>query len=188
MRIIALISAVAAAPFFVTVPDDIITKTCKTSGPVQVCALNKNLKDSRLEVTYTGYLASGKANSTISAWTQVNDKPALTIGPFQPVGDGKFRYTINALRDVQVCYQATFKDDPKFTIDPLPRCPVTDLFPLLPGEKTGGNVVWFYNPSPNGEFQFIELAGVGDWNIQLAFVNAGNQWDSIFGKNYRLTL
>ncbi|KAJ3201955.1 hypothetical protein HDU67_000948 [Dinochytrium kinnereticum] len=66
------------------------------------------------------------------------------------------------------------------------QCPVTDVYPLLPGEATQGFTDWFYRPAPDLE-QSLVNGNSPTWNVEVAVGNGKGSWDSKYGRNYRFT-
>jgi hypothetical protein len=97
-------------------------------------------------------------------------------------------FGLNEWQNVQICYHPTVKDTPEYTAPGFTRCPVSDIFPLLPGEAKEGIVSWGYLPAPKEQRALIDAAGHDVWNIEVAVYNDANQWDSKFGANYKFAL
>lgn len=86
------------------------------------------------------------------------------------------------------CYHATINDAPSYSKPGVPRCPVNEMFPLVPGQPQDGYVSWFFDPAPKLEESLIAASGDGEWNVEIAIYNDAGQWDSKFGSNYKFTL
>jgi hypothetical protein len=189
--IIALLSYTVSASFYP--PDYVVMRQCVENGPVQVCALNKNANNPRLEITYSKSGTLWKEASPLDVFVQFEGQEGKRFGPLVAVTDKDqkaigARFVLNQYDDVKVCYRATVQDTPDYTFPSLPRCPTTSLFPLLPGGPGNGSVQWFYNPAPADEDRMISRAGSGPWKVQVSFVNQHGHWDSLFGKNYRFEM
>jgi hypothetical protein len=187
LSIISIVTAALASNY---PPDYVVMRSCLSQGSVQVCALNKGANNPRIEVNYydTGLLWS-KA-SPITLWASMNGKHGQLFGNLTAIErDGKpigAQYTINKLKNVKFCYQATIQDEPEYAPGGFARCPVTIQYPLITDRNaTQGNLGWFFEPSLENEFKFISSAeSFGGWEVQVAFVNAKGDWDSRLGRNY----
>ncbi|KAJ3207003.1 hypothetical protein HDU67_007811 [Dinochytrium kinnereticum] len=172
-------------------PGYVVQVDCKRIDAVEVCALNKGLGSPRVKVIYhsAGYLWDQA--SPLSAYVKVNNADG-TFGPFtadpSPGAPSSASYSVGEFSGVTYCYRGTVSEDPDYVptfSGGYRRCPVTDLFPLLPGGVGEGSFRWFYNPAPAAENALVSQAG--QWNVQVAVVNAKGSWDSLSGYNYRFT-
>ncbi|KAJ3094949.1 hypothetical protein HDU96_001395 [Phlyctochytrium bullatum] len=186
-----LVAAVSAAPALAPrslyPPDQIITSSCQSEGPVTVCALNKGLNNPRLTVSYAskGYLWAQA--SPLSAYVKINQASA-TFGPFTAASDAaSAAYTVGGLTDVQFCYRGTKAEESGYVpTGGFNRCPVNDAFPLLDGGVGQGTFGFFYNPASPKELAMVNQSGA--WNVEIAVKNDKNSWDSKFGANYKFSL
>ncbi|HMU40652.1 MAG TPA: hypothetical protein PKE31_16710 [Pseudomonadota bacterium] len=161
-------------------PSYVIEQSCKSDGPVEVCALNQHYGMPQIVVRYTGPLQATQWGR-ISAWVKLNGR------------DGNFRMQ-NAsyqesvkLGDPQEEYICSIADSlhPEWKPSPPGRlCP-------LPAQP-GGGTTWYSVPAPDAERALFFYArdnfgGANNWDLEVAFVSDDGQWDSKFGANYRFT-
>ncbi|KAJ3094948.1 hypothetical protein HDU96_001394 [Phlyctochytrium bullatum] len=191
LLVTALVAGASAAPALAPrsfyPPDQIISKSCQTNGPVTVCAINQGLGTPSLSVTYasSGYLWSQA--SPLSAWVKIN-QASETVGPFTAAADtASASYTVGGITDVRFCYRGTKAEEAGY-VPPaagVDRCPVNEAFPLLDGGVGQGSFGWFYNPASAKEVAMVKQSGT--WNVEVAVKNDKNSWDSKFGANYKFT-
>ncbi|KAI8901411.1 hypothetical protein BC833DRAFT_562536 [Globomyces pollinis-pini] len=169
-------------------PNTIYTESCQNAGGIKVCAQNKEKGVKKLSISYPKDGSLWAKASPISAWVKLNGIDVTTPN-FYGASDSRggavnyAYYTLGNIKNLQLCYRATTKDDPTYTYQWYSRCPVTPKFPLLEGPKEGGKVDWYYD----GQFEenLFYAAGVTAWNVEIAFKNEKGDWDSVFGKNYK---
>ncbi|KAI8854617.1 hypothetical protein BC829DRAFT_412763 [Chytridium lagenaria] len=175
-------------------PGYVVSTSCQEVFPVKVCAINKGYGSPRVRVTYnkSGYLWN--FGSPLSAWVKVNGASGIFGNFTADLNDQgaavSATYSIGEFRDVKYCYQGTVAENstyvPPYIGGGYGRCPVTPLYPLLPGAVNEGYLGWFYNPAPASEVALVSQSGT--WNVEVAVTNAVGNWDSKFGANYRFTL
>ncbi|KAJ3178236.1 hypothetical protein HDU85_005233 [Gaertneriomyces sp. JEL0708] len=163
-------------------PGYVFIKQCQTSGPVEVCALNRGYNWGRLQVTYTGSLPS--ANNSLHAYISLNSIGDLfDIARFVP-------REIGAPQNVHLCYRRTVNDTPEWTPSPqYPSCPMAEHYPALPGPEQGGKVDWYWDFPPQMErkiyFYAMDGSKVNAWDVIVAVVNEDGKWDPKNGANYK---
>jgi hypothetical protein len=167
-------------------PNYVVLRSCQSQKNIEVCEINRGANNPRLEVTY--YRKNSELwdqASPISLWASVNGKPGQLLGNLTAIERfGEIvgaQYTINQLKNVKFCYQATIKDEPTYAPGGFFRCPVNDRFPLKDRNATQGDLTWYYEPAPKHEAEMMEGY---EWRAEFAFVNGKGNWDSRHGINY----
>ena len=161
-------------------PSYVIETTCKSDGPVEVCALNQRYGMPQLVVRYTGSLMATQWGR-ISANVKLNGRD----GTFR-MQNASYQESVK-LGDPQEEYICSIADsnNPDWKPSPPGRlCPL----PATPG----GGTTWYFVPAPDAERALFFYArdsfgGANNWDIEVALVADDGRWDSKFGANYRFT-
>ncbi len=161
-------------------PSYVIETTCKSDGPVEVCALNHHYGMPQLVVRYRGPLLATQWGR-ISAYVKLNGRD----GTFR-MQNASFQESVK-LGDPQEEYICSIADsnNPDWKPSPPGRlCP-------LPA-RPGGGTTWYYVPAPDAELALFFYARDGfgvanNWDVEVAFVADDGRWDSKYGTNYRFT-
>jgi hypothetical protein len=163
---------------------------CQTIAHVTLCAINRlSGGNPRLKIDYaaTGPLSASK---TLKAYVKLNGRGTDSVGTMLSVLHKPIStYYFAGWTRVFECYQATV-GDPITSSGPNPkylRCPVNELFPLLPGGPGEGRIGYYWDPAPKAESDLIAKAQGQDWYVDLSFHDEQGNWDSKFGADYRFS-
>jgi hypothetical protein len=181
LSLIALLPAIhgiAAASDYP--PGYVVSNRCQTSGPVEVCAINRESGSfPRLRILYKGQLLESSWGS-ISAFVKLNGK------------SGKFKMSnYNFTESLLIggfAYSRCFVKDSN-TPDAPP--PVQYGWCKGDGVPGGGGLVWEVTRGVNPAEQDLlfyarnERGIANAWDIELSFVDESGNWDSLEGQNFR---
>jgi hypothetical protein len=158
--LLALSSVVVAAEQWT--PDCEQTIECKTNGVIEVCAINKGLTYQRLRISYQGYLLANPQR-TFSVYVNLNG-----IDGFYPlaVSGEKAGTELNKTKSY-LCTKPGIV---------YPECSYSATKIVYEVDDTNPQKALFKNTFSDGWPK--------PWQLEIA-INAGDEWDSDYGNNFK---
>ena len=172
-------SQTAVASFYP--PNYVVEQTCQSSGPVEVCALNRQYSNyPRVTVRYNGYLL-GSQWGRISAFVKVNGRD----GTFRMKNANYAESVVVGDPAVRLCYSTKTNGPPGAEVPYGGQYG----FCLHTSTPEGGLFGWEADDVPKAEqsvlFYTRNATGQANaWDVSVAFVADDGKWDSRYGQNY----